>query len=276
VIVILDACHAGGISRGGKGAGKDAALTDRYYEEFTASEGRALIASCAGGEFSWEDEDLGHGVFTGSLVRALSGEADAQPADGLVSLFELRRFLEEDVTTWAKQRGKSQTPQVNLESYRGDIPIALNSEFLGEQARLREERRALAERLKLGLVQVEGLTPTALGEAMKLLGRIAQGRTPSPSEARRIQFMEKLVDGSIDAAMYETALAGIANEDAEIPDSVRRMLETLPDDQREAFRLRTVDGLSEAEIADRLGVSRAEVADMLERARETLRKERGR
>jgi len=275
VIVILDACHAGGISRGGKGAGKDAALSEKYYEEFAASQGRALIASCAGGEFSWEDEDLGHGVFTESLVRALSGEADVQPKDGLVSLFELKGFLESDVTTWAKQRGKSQTPQVNLESYRGDIPIALNSEYLAGQERLRQERRELAERLKLGLVKVEGLDPAALGDAMRLLGRIAQGKTPSSSEEQRLQFLGKLVDGSIDAAMYEVAVQGIAKEDENLPESVRRALESLPEDQREVFRLRTVEGLSEAEIADRLALSTAAVADLLERARETLRRERG-
>lgn len=271
VIVIVDACHAGGISRGGKGVGKDAALSDKYYEQFAASQGRALIASCGGGEFSWEDEDLEHGVFTGSLVRALSGEADSQPQDGLVSLHEVRRFLETDVTKWAKQRGKSQTPQVNLESYRGDIPIALNSAHLRQQSQMRDERRLLAERLKIGLVKVDGLDPTALGEAMKLLGRISQGRTPSPAEEQNLQFLQKLVDGSIDAAMYNTALAGIAKQDADLPESVRRSLEKLPEDQREVFRLRTVDGLSESEIAERLNISKGEVVNLLERARDTLR-----
>lgn len=276
VIVILDACHAGGISRGGKGVGKDAALSEKYYEQFAASQGRALIASCGGGEFSWEDEELGHGVFTGSLVRALSGEADSQPQDGLVSLNEVRRFLEADVTRWAKQRGKTQTPQVNLESYRGDIPIALNSAHLRQQSRIRDERRQLAERLKIGLVKVEGVDPTALGEAMKLLGRIAQGRTPSPAEEQNLLFLQKLVDGSIDAAMYETALAGIAKQESDIPESIRRSLDKLPEDLREVFRLRTVEGLSETEIATRLDISKSEVIELLDRARETLRAERGR
>src|SRR5262245_61837063 len=56
VVVILDACHAGGVSRGGKAAGKDAALSEHFYQQFSTAEGRAFVASCAGGELSWEDE----------------------------------------------------------------------------------------------------------------------------------------------------------------------------------------------------------------------------
>src|SRR5258706_16357854 len=81
VVVVLDACHSGGVSRGGKGVGKDLALTEKYYDSFTGSQGRAFIASCGGGELSWEDEAARHGVFTSSLVGALSGAADQQPPD---------------------------------------------------------------------------------------------------------------------------------------------------------------------------------------------------
>ena len=152
VVVVLDACHAGGISRGGKGVGEDAALSGRYYDQFSTSQGRAFIASCSGGQLSWEDEKSGHGVFTESLVRGLAGEADSTPEDGLVTLFELRRFLEQDVSGWARRNGKEQQPQVNLESAYGDMPLALNSDYLDDRAQWLAERQRDAGELKMGLV----------------------------------------------------------------------------------------------------------------------------
>jgi uncharacterized caspase-like protein len=211
VVVILDACHAGGISRGGKGVGTDAALSNRYYEKFLGSKGRAFIASCSGGQLSWEDDQSGHGVFTNSLVRGLSGVADTQPRDGLVTLYEIRRYLEKDVSDWARRHGKTQQPQINLESAYGDMPLALNMDVVEASAEMKEARRRDVEELKVRLVSTPGLRPDELATAVELLDRMAAGDELAPEEVQRISFLRRLAEGSIDLSMYRLGVRGIAS-----------------------------------------------------------------
>jgi RNA polymerase sigma-70 factor (ECF subfamily) len=59
-------------------------------------------------------------------------------------------------------------------------------------------------------------------------------------------------------------------------DRLTRALATLPDDQREAVRLRHLEGLPLAEIAQRLGRTRAATAGLLKRGMLALRKQLGR
>jgi hypothetical protein len=207
VIVILDACHSGGVNRGGKGVGKDAALSARYYESFAGSQGRAFIASSGAGELSWEDEERGHGVFTSALVDALSGDADTEPKNGLVSLNELRTYVERQVSDWAARRGKSQRPQVSLESAYGDMPLALHYAYLETQSKDLAERRDLAARLRSGLATIEGLDPAELAQAVGVVDRYGQGLPLSDVDAQDLEFVRKLVDGAIDLKMYRSGVS---------------------------------------------------------------------
>jgi hypothetical protein len=221
VIVIMDACHSGGISRGGKGVGSDAALSNRYYDTFLGSQGRAFIASCSGGQLSWEDEQFGHGVFTNSLVRGLSGEADTSPQDGLVTLFELRRFLEEEVSDWAERHGKTQQPQVSLEAAYGDMPLSINMNYVEDRTKVIEARKKKSERLKVGLVGVEGLSSEELAYSVTVLGKMATGASMTQEEEQTVLFIERLVEGSIDLSMYRLGVRGIvAVEDSSEPASL--------------------------------------------------------
>lgn len=202
VIVILDACHSGGVNRGGKGVGRDAALAQSYYERFAGSQGRAFIASSSGGELSWEDEAEGHGVFTHALARGMSGAADTAPRDGIVTLQELRAYLESQVSTWAGQRGKSQHPQINLESARGDIPMAINFAFFAEQSRDLTARRDEAQGLLSGLTRAQGLEPGETAAAIDIVSRYGRGEALDANGLQHLDFVRKLVDGSIDTNMY--------------------------------------------------------------------------
>ncbi|MBK7369611.1 MAG: caspase family protein [Candidatus Eisenbacteria bacterium] len=202
VIVVLDACHSGGVNRGGKGVGRDAALAQSYYERFAGSQGRAFIASSSGGELSWEDEAEGHGVFTQALARGMSGAADTAPRDGIVTLQELRTYFESQVSTWAGQRGKSQHPQINLESARGDIPMAINFAFFAEESRDLTARRDESQRLLSGLTQVQGLEPGEAAAAIGVVNRYGRGEALEATGLQHLDFVRKLVDGSIDTNMY--------------------------------------------------------------------------
>ena len=209
VIVILDACHAGGISRSGKGAGRDATLSNQYYDQFEGSRGRAFIASCGGGQMSWEDEEARHGVFTNSLVRGLSGAADNLPENGLVTLSELQRFLESDVSDWARRHGKAQQPQVSLESASGDMPIGVNMDYVEKMKA--KDRREGAEALKVGLVSMGGdLKADEVAKAVALLDTLASGAELTSDEKQMLTLIRKLVDGSIDVDTYRTGVRGLS------------------------------------------------------------------
>lgn len=206
VIVVLDACHSGGVNRGGKSVGKDAALSNRYYDSFSSSQGRAFIASSSGGELSWEDEDSRHGVFTQSLVQALSGAADTQPADGMVTLHEVQQYLESSVSDWAGRRGKSQHPQVNLESARGDMPLAINYTFLQEQSREMSSRHELATRIRGGLSTADGLSLEELSQSLAVVDRYGRGDAMNGADTTVFAYAQRLADGSINAEQYRTGV----------------------------------------------------------------------
>lgn len=207
VVVVLDACHSGGVNRGGKGVGKDAALSNRYYDSFASSQGRAFIASSSGGELSWEDEDSRHGVFTQSLVQALSGAADIQPADGLVTLHEVQQYLEGSVSDWAGRRGKSQHPQVNLESARGDMPLAINQAFLEEQSQELAARHDLATHVRDGLSKADGLSLTELSQSLAVVDRYGRGDAMNDADTTVFAYAQRLSDGAITADEYRTGIA---------------------------------------------------------------------
>lgn len=207
VVVVLDACHSGGVSRGGKAAGREALLTPKYYDQFASARGRAFIASCSGGELSWEDEESRQGVFTGALVKGISGAADRAPADGVVSLFELRGYIEEEVEEWARKKGKSQHPQVNLESTFGDIPLALNRQFLDLATRALQAMEAEARSLRSQVVEIPELAPEEVAHALTLSDKLGKGAPLTRDDDRELEFLRKLVVGAIDTKMYRAGVS---------------------------------------------------------------------
>jgi RNA polymerase sigma-70 factor, ECF subfamily len=62
------------------------------------------------------------------------------------------------------------------------------------------------------------------------------------------------------------------NENAEIVEVVRRCMEKLPDNQREALHLRAMDGLSAREVAEVLEMSYANLRQVLHRGRKAVRR----
>ena len=66
----------------------------------------------------------------------------------------------------------------------------------------------------------------------------------------------------------DTEAAFIARDDADL---VHRLLEHLPERERTIVRLRFFDGLSQADIADRVGMSQMHVSRLLRRSLERLR-----
>jgi uncharacterized caspase-like protein len=104
-LLILDACHSGGSIEGEKDAEGDSLNPGLLPRR----KGFAHLCSCAADQKSWEDEKLGHGVFTHFLIKGLEGAADRQLEgnhDGQVTLSELSDYVGSNVKAHVWQMKK--------------------------------------------------------------------------------------------------------------------------------------------------------------------------
>jgi RNA polymerase sigma-B factor len=143
--------------------------------------------------------------------------------------------------------------------------------------------------------------PRRVQELHLQLGRIVanlgqeQGRSPTPREvAQRAGVSEEEVLEAMEAgSLYRLVsldgpatrddeaselVAGLGDEDPEFEQIERRaeldvMLGVLPDRERRIVELRFFDGLTQSEIAERVGVSQMHVSRLLARSLEMLRAE---
>ena len=94
-VVIVDACRNVPPELGSTRSLTGAELKDGSRAFVQATErlpdGLILLNSCSEGEFSQEDEQFGHGVFTHFLLEGLQGKAD-ENKNGKVTLGELTSF----------------------------------------------------------------------------------------------------------------------------------------------------------------------------------------
>jgi len=121
IVCIFDACRT--LFEGARGI----EIQSRFGEQTDALlEAEVILRSCKPEEISWEDEKLGHGVYTFFLAEALSGKADADK-DGAVTVEEAHRYVFEMVTRRARERNEKQTPEIS-KTYRqyGEIVLAGN------------------------------------------------------------------------------------------------------------------------------------------------------
>lgn len=110
-VMFIDACR----NEPGKGVGA------RSFEGFQASAGLRELLSTKAGRISYEDDQLGSGVFTHFLVKGLEGGAAGQ--DGLITFRDLADYVTEGVSTFGFQHGQMQVPYEAGES-SGDFLLA--------------------------------------------------------------------------------------------------------------------------------------------------------
>lgn len=121
--VILDACHSGKSQTEYMGD-----LNTELSRNGNFSDNIIKILSASGEELSYENKKWGggHGVFTYYLVKGLSGEADNSPTDSLVTVKELRRFLEDYVPA---ETDDQQNPRIVYDQIRYPLGVS-NNQFL--------------------------------------------------------------------------------------------------------------------------------------------------
>jgi formylglycine-generating enzyme required for sulfatase activity len=118
-VIILDACHSGGVEKGKGGAGF---MSSQFEQLIAPTVGQATLSSSKREQTSYEDEESGHGVFTRYLLDTLKGEGDAN-GDKVITLKEASEHVEERVRAWGVQKGKVQTPYLES-SLTEDVILA--------------------------------------------------------------------------------------------------------------------------------------------------------
>lgn len=120
-LIIMDACQSGGSVEllATRGASEEKAIA-----QLSRSAGIHVMASAGSEQFATEFAELGHGLFTYVLMRALAGEADGAPKDGKVTIYELKSFIDDQVPEMThKLKGKPQYPYTF--SRGQDFPIVI-------------------------------------------------------------------------------------------------------------------------------------------------------
>jgi WD40 repeat protein len=120
-LIILDACQSGSLSDAFalRGAAEEKALA-----QLARSAGIHLLASTTSQQYASEFKELGHGIFSYVLLKALDGQADGSPKDGKITVNELKAYLDDQVPEiTAKYKGEAQYPVIYSKGQ--DFPVIL-------------------------------------------------------------------------------------------------------------------------------------------------------
>jgi formylglycine-generating enzyme required for sulfatase activity len=105
-VIILDACHSGS---------RRSDAYDGIIKTVATSSGVSfvILSSSEGAQKSYEDEELGHGVYTNYLLEALRGIGTAdQNGNYEITVREAHEYVEEKVGKWAKAKKRPQSPRL--------------------------------------------------------------------------------------------------------------------------------------------------------------------
>ncbi len=115
-LLLVDACRNNPYPDGGKDLkGDNAPVKDFAKSLESPPKGILVLTSCAAGQQSWEDPELGHGVFMHYLLEGLGGAADVR-SRGQVTMLDLYQYASDKTKTFvAKSKNVPQTPTLRGE-----------------------------------------------------------------------------------------------------------------------------------------------------------------
>jgi caspase domain-containing protein len=112
-VILIDACR--------NDPNAKSADAPRTFAQFQEAEGTSILLSTRPGGFSYEDKELGHGIFTYYILEALRGKAAGK--DGYVTFYDLEKYVETSVVARAIKQDLMQRPFA-LGERSGDFLIA--------------------------------------------------------------------------------------------------------------------------------------------------------
>ena len=203
LVVFLDACHAGGVSKAGA---RDVSIVEGPGRKIAEGRGRMVIASAHPNQRSWEDESFGHGIFTHHLLEAIDGKADADD-DGCVSVMDIFRYLQDTVPATARRISNSiQEPELFGDQISRDLVLMVNRERLLESTRKREEQKrmrsaqVMEKRRKLLEFHEQGMPLDTFRQALELVEKAPADL--APEDKKLAGLLDALLEGKISLEIY--------------------------------------------------------------------------
>lgn len=184
-LLLVDACREVPVGETRGSARMNAALAEALRQ----ARGTAIVMSCREGQLSTESSELEHGIFTHYFLEGLRGAANANEETGLIYLYDVAKYTQEQTRRWVKQnRGAEQDPW--FEGDPASLPLAVAAE-IREIIREREERQRTALSF---LVNASAKDATTL--PWNWHGEIRQALTRARGEQREylLSELERLKD----------------------------------------------------------------------------------
>lgn len=119
VLLLMDACKSGFALQAFSSRGVD---ERQALAQLARANGVHIVAASTKDQYASEVQELGHGVFTYTLLEGLRGEADGSPKDGIVTVRELLAFVEARLPELSL-KFKSQRQYPVAESRGMDFPL---------------------------------------------------------------------------------------------------------------------------------------------------------
>lgn len=118
VLLLMDSCKSGAALIAFRGFQERKALA-----QLARATGIHVVSASTEDQFAAEVQELGHGVFTYTLLEALQGKADGSPGDGIVTVRELLSYVENRLPEISRQyKATAQYPVVDSRGM--DFPIS--------------------------------------------------------------------------------------------------------------------------------------------------------
>ena len=218
LVTFLDACYSGGLANADA---RDVGVLDASVQPLGVGKGRLTIAAAQPNQRSYEDEALGHGIFTHHLIKALRGDADSDQ-DGCVTVMEVFKYLEKSVPSSVRRLKAEEQNPVLAGSITDDITLTINPVRAQELAQRRqaeecERRLRKQERLhKLADLLGNGELPDDVyHEAVGIL--VGKEENLNDKQRRLLWNLKPLADDGIPAEVYlenRRAILGLQRAEA--------------------------------------------------------------
>lgn len=204
-VILMDACHAGGVATVGSRK-MSVGYSRDLYSSLSEGSGSTVIAAAAPNQLSWEDDELGHGVFTYHLLEALRGGADGD-GDGRITMTEVFDYLKRKVPETARRLGGADQTPVFKADMSEDIVLTINPDRIRELSEVAvakaeaEQRRIVEMRGKLfDFEKAKPLPAAAHNLAIALIDRSSESL--SSEEQGTLELMNAMLAGHVSAGTF--------------------------------------------------------------------------
>lgn len=124
-LILVDACRERLVDDQ-RSSGPDVRSAASLHEAMDSAHGQVVLSAAAAGQYAYDDDERGNGVFTSAVIDGLRCAAPTD-ADGLVTIDTLSAFVEQRVLEWIRKNRNvdlTRATQLTWEGQARAMPLA--------------------------------------------------------------------------------------------------------------------------------------------------------